>query len=332
MTTFPYVRMRRLRNSTEIRNLLEVPFPTPDKFIWPVFVRRGRGIKESIPSLPGQHRYSLDTLLPELERLRKMGIGGILLFGLPDEEKKDNRGSGAASPTGIIPEAIKAIRREIPELVAFTDLCLCAYTEHGHCGPLNNLGNVDNDRTLESLAEAALIHAEAGVHGIAPSAMMDGQVLHIRKVLDAGGFHETLIMSYSTKFASSLYGPFREAEESAPSNGDRKGYQQPCGDARQALRESLLDEAEGADILMVKPGLFYLDILARLRQETRLPLAAYSVSGEYAMILAAARQGILDAAETARESLVALSRAGSDLLITYWANRYNEIIRGEISL
>ena len=224
-------------------------------------------------------------------------------------------------------EAIQVLKKEFPHLVVMTDVCLCAYTSHGHCGPLNPTGDVDNDPALDQLAEIALSHARSGADCVAPSAMMDGQVQAIRKGLDEGGFQDTLLMSYSTKFASSMYGPFREAEQSAPGKGDRQGYQQSYRDPRQAVRESIFDEDEGADILMVKPALYYLDIISKLREQTDLPLAAYNVSGEYSMIHASADRGWGDLRAMARESVAAISRAGTDIIISYWANRYDELFR-----
>jgi porphobilinogen synthase len=240
---------------------------------------------------------------------------------------KDGSGTAACDDQGAVQQAIRAIRREYPGLVIASDVCVCAYTSHGHCGPLTPSGDVDNDAANVVLAKMAVSHAAAGADMVAPSAMMDGQVASIRQALDAEGFQQTLLMSYSTKFASSMYGPFRQAEESAPQKGDRKSYQASYGDVRQALRESQLDEAEGADILMLKPSLFYLDILARLREQTDLPIAVYNVSGEYSMLIAAAERGWGDLSGMVRESTMALSRAGADILISYWANRYDEIFK-----
>jgi porphobilinogen synthase len=326
MSGFPQVRLRRLRRTAALRRIFDAPAPAPAKLVWPVFVVPGRGRAEPIESLPGQSRFSVDRLLKALEPAAAAGIGGVLLFGVVPPAQKDPRGRAAADEKGPVPSAVRAVKRAFPELVAFADVCLCAYTTHGHCGPLDRRGGVDNDAAIEALARVARVHAAAGADVVAPSAMMDGQVAAIRGALDAGGFAQTLVMSYSTKFASSLYGPFREADRSAPKRGDRRGYQASFADARAALRESALDEKEGADLLMVKPALFYLDILSRLRARTDLPIAAYSVSGEYAMLCAAAARGWGDLRGMARESIAAIARAGADLVVTYWAGRYAEIL------
>ena len=324
MNTFPDIRLRRLRRTPSLRRLFDIPLPGPEKFIWPVFVVAGRGQRQTIDAMPGQYRYSVDALLKDLRPVVDAGVGGILIFGLVDDGRKDGVGSAAYDERGAVQQAVRAVRAEYPHLVIFTDVCLCAYTTHGHCGPLSTTGDVDNDASNEMLAKTAVAHAAAGADGVAPSAMMDGQVQAIRSALSAAGFQQTLLMSYSTKFASSMYGPFREAEQSAPQHGDRRGYQASYGNARLALRESALDEAEGADILMVKPSLFYMDIIARLRESTELPIAVYNVSGEYSMLIAAADRGWGVLRDMVRESSVALVRSGADLLISYWANRYRE--------
>ena len=321
---FPKVRLRRLRRTESIRRMLDAPMPRPERFIWPTFVLAGTGRREAIESMPGQFRLSVDELLKDLETIVEDGIGGVLLFGLADAEQKDACGTQAAEPNGAVQQAIAAIKKQFPKLVVVADVCVCAYTSHGHCGPLTKDGQVDNDAALKILAKVACSMANAGADMVAPSAMMDGQVQAIRSALDDAGHSETLIMSYSTKFASSMYGPFREAEQSAPSEGNRKGYQASFRNLRAALRESQLDEKEGADLLMVKPALFYLDVLTRLREQTDLPLAAYNVSGEYAMLHATARQGWGDLREMVRESIAAMDRAGADLIISYWANQYTE--------
>jgi len=307
--------------------MFDIPLPGPGKFIWPVFVVDDKGRREPISSMPGQYRFSIDQLLKELPGIVGTGIGGVLIFGVTDKAKKDNIGTMSFNDRGTVQKAIRSIKSEFPNLVIYTDVCLCAYTSHGHCGPLDRNGEVDNDKANQILAKTAVSHAAAGADCVAPSAMMDGQVLSIRNALDRAGFQQTLIMSYSTKFASSMYGPFRDAENSAPGKGDRKGYQASYGNSRQALMESRFDEEEGADILMVKPSLFYLDILAKLRGRTDLPIAAYNVSGEYSMLIAAAERGWGDLKEMIRESTTALSRAGADIIISYWANRYKEIFR-----
>ncbi|MEI7435821.1 MAG: porphobilinogen synthase [bacterium] len=325
MSNYPEVRLRRLRRTPALRRMFDMPAPGPEKFMWPVFIKEGTGVREPIDAMPGQSRMSADVLLKELDRVVGMGIGSILVFGLVDGASKDASGTAAYDDRGAVQQAIRKIRKKFPKLVIASDVCVCAYTSHGHCGPLAESGDVDNDAANEVLARMAVSHAAAGADMVAPSAMMDGQVAAIRKALDAHGLQQTLLMSYSTKFASSMYGPFREAEESAPQKGDRRGYQASYGDLRQALRESQFDEKEGADILMLKPSLFYLDILARMRDRTDLPIAAYNVSGEYSMLIAAAERGWGDLNAMVRESTMALSRAGADIIISYWANRYQEI-------
>ncbi len=319
---FPETRLRRLRQSAGIRKMFDAPLPDPEKFMWPTFVVGGEKRREEIGSMPGQHRLSIDRLLEELAPVVDSGVGSVLLFGLADEPEKDFQGTEAFNPQGTVQRAIHAVKERFPELVVAADVCVCAYTDHGHCGPLAANGDVDNDAANAVLAKTAVSFAEAGADIVAPSAMMDGQVAAIRAALDSKDWKNTILMSYSTKFASAMYGPFRDAEQSQPGKGDRKGYQASYGDLRTALRESELDEAEGADILMVKPSLFYLDVLAQLREQTDLPLAAYNVSGEYAMLHATAERGWGDLHEMVRESTAALSRAGADLLISYWANQY----------
>lgn len=329
MSMFPEVRLRRLRGTPTLRRMLDMPLPGPEKFIWPVFVVAGRGVRQPISSMPGQYRFSADRLLPEIERVAKMGINSILVFGVVEDSVKDGSGQAAASSRGVVQNAVRLIKKQFPSLVVFTDVCLCAYTTHGHCGPLDKRGSVDNDAANALLAKVALSHAAAGADAVAPSAMMDGQVAAIRGALNTAGFRDTLIMSYSTKFASSMYGPFRDAECSAPRLGDRKGYQASSGNLRAALRESEIDEAEGADILMVKPALFYLDVLCQLRERTDLPIAAYNVSGEYSMLLASADRGWGNRQAMVRESITAIVRAGADIIISYWADRYDEIFGKE---
>jgi porphobilinogen synthase len=329
MSKFPEVRLRRLRSTPALRRMLSLSLPGPEKFVWPVFVTDGQGVREPIEAMPGQNRISVDVLPDELARAADAGIGGVLLFGVADEKHKDATGSAAFADDGVIQQAVRNVRAALPEMLVFTDVCLCAYTSHGHCGPLDGQGNVENDAANAVLARVAVSHAAAGAHVVAPSAMMDGQVQAVRGALDTAGHAQTLVMSYSTKFASQMYGPFREAERSAPQSGDRRGYQAPFGDLRQALRESELDEQEGADILMVKPALFYTDVIARLRDRTDLPIAAYNVSGEYAMLIAAAERGWGDLSGMVRESITALARAGTDIIISYWAGRYNEIFGEE---
>jgi porphobilinogen synthase len=322
---FPEIRLRRLRRTKALRRLFDNPFPAASKFVWPLFLVEGEKRREAIAAMPGQYRLSLDELLRVVEPAVKQGIGGVLLFG-QTEGTKDSAGSGAFDPKGVVQRAIPLLKRAFPELVVMTDVCLCAYTEHGHCGPLDHHGHVDNDASCELLARVALSHAVAGADVVAPSAMMDGQIQAIRQTLMDNDFHDTLLMAYSTKFASSLYGPFREAENSAPSAGDRKSYQASYSNPRAALRESEFDEAEGADILMIKPTLYYLDLLAEIRARTDLPVAAYNVSGEYSMLHATAERGWGDLHAMARESLMAIDRAGADLIISYWAPFYQELV------
>jgi porphobilinogen synthase len=324
---FPEIRLRRLRQSAGIRKMLDAPLPGPEKFMWPAFVIDGEKKRETIDSMPGQFRLSVDQLLADVEPLVETGIGSVLLFGLAEEFQKDAHGSEAYNENGVVQQAIRALKKEFPALVVAADACVCAYTDHGHCGPLTNSGDVDNDAANKVLAKIAVSQAAAGADVVAPSSMMDGQVLAIREGLDEHGFTDTILMSYSTKFASAMYGPFRDAEKSEPGKGDRKGYQASYGDLRTALRESELDEAEGADILMVKPALFYLDVLAEIRATTDLPVAAYNVSGEYAMLHATAQRGWGDLKGMVQESTAALARAGTDIFISYWANQYDAMFR-----
>ncbi len=324
---FPETRLRRLRQSAGIRKMLDAPLPGPSTFIWPAFVIDGAAKREPIEAMPGQSRLSVDQLLIDLEAVVDSGVGGLLLFGLVEDSEKDHAGTAAYNDQGTVQRAIHEVKDKFPELVVTADVCVCAYTDHGHCGPLTGSGDVDNDAANEILAKIAVSYAAAGADMVAPSSMMDGQVQAIRTALDANAFSQTLLMSYSTKFASAMYGPFREAEKSTPGKGDRKGYQASYGDLRTALRESELDEAEGADILMVKPSLFYLDVLAKVREMTDLPLAAYNVSGEYSMLHACAERGWGDLKGMVQESTTALVRAGADILISYWANQYDELFR-----
>lgn len=309
-------RLRRLRRSDAIRRMVRETALAPDDFLYPLFVLPGENRVEPILSLPGQMRYSVDRLPPVLQRLCDAGIPGVLLFGLP--ASKDETGSEAWNDEGATQNATRLIKREFPQLCVFTDLCLCPFTTHGHCGVLNG-EEVDNDATLPLLAKAALSQARAGADFVAPSDMMDGRVAAIRSVLDREGLCATGILSYSTKFASAFYGPFREAAGSAPAFGDRKAYQMDPANAREAVRESLQDEAEGADMLMVKPALAFLDVIRAVREVSRLPLACYNVSGEYAMVKAAAERGWIDEKRVVLELLTGMKRAGADLIISYHA-------------
>ena len=289
---------------------------SPDDFVYPLFVVHGSGVRNAIPSMPGQAQLSIDQLPAEAQELRALGIPAVLLFGIP--ASKDEQGSEAYAADGIVQQAVRALKQAAPDLLVITDVCLCEYTSHGHCGIVKD-GDVDNDATLPLLAQTALSHAQAGADMVAPSAMMDGQVTAIRRALDENGFAQTPIMAYAAKYASAFYGPFREAAESTPQFGDRCGYQMDPANAREALREIESDVAEGADIVMVKPALAYLDVLARARQRFDLPLAAYNVSGEYAMIKAAAANGWLDEKRVVLETLTAIKRAGADIIFTYHA-------------
>ena len=309
-------RPRRLRRTSALRELARETRLSARQLICPLFVRPGCGVKEPIASMPGQFRLSLDRLLREVEELVRLGVPAVLLFGLP--ERKDEQGSEAYDERGIVQGAVRALKREFPELVVMTDVCLCAYTSHGHCGVVRD-GEVLNDETLELLGKAAVSHAAAGADVVAPSAMMDHQVAAIREALDAQGFPNVAIMSYAAKYASAFYGPFREAADSAPEFGDRASYQMDPANTREALREIELDIEEGADVVMVKPALAYLDVIARARERVDVPLAAYNVSGEYAMLKAAVERGWLDEQRAVLETLTAIRRAGADWIITYFA-------------
>ena len=370
---FPEYRLRRLRKNENLRKLFSETKLSISDFVMPYFVIEGKNVKQEINSMPGIFRYSIDQLLKEVEEIYKLGILSVLLFGVPD--RKDEIGSYAYSKDGIVQKAIKAIKKEIPDIVVITDVCLCSYTTHGHCGILKkrprsmvnsprsmvnsprsmvnsqrkkrcglwsvdhepltmNYGPwtmdyrpIDNDATLEVLAKIALSHAEAGADIVAPSAMMDGQVQVIRKILDENGFKDVAIMSYSAKYASSFYGPFREAADSSPKFGDRKSYQMNYCNIREVLREIETDTNEGADIVMVKPALSYLDVIHVIKENFNIPLAAYNVSGEYSMVKAAAQKNWLDEKSVALEILTSIKRAGADIIITYWAKDVVKWIR-----
>ncbi|WP_448594525.1 porphobilinogen synthase [Thermoflexus hugenholtzii] len=312
----PIDRLRRLRRTEGLRALAREISLTPEDFIYPLFVRPGRNVREPISSMPGQFRLTVDRLEAEVEEIVRLGIRAVLLFGLA--ERKDPEAREAWDEDGVVPQAVRRIKAIAPELVVITDVCVCAYTDHGHCGIVRD-GRVDNDATLALLARMALAHAAAGADLVAPSAMMDGQVRAIREALDEAGFVEVGIMAYSAKFASAFYGPFREAADSAPRFGDRRSYQMDPPNAREALREIERDIAQGADIIMVKPALAYLDVIRRARERFDHPLAAYNVSGEYSMVKAAAQMGWLDEERAMMEILIAIKRAGADRIITYFA-------------
>jgi porphobilinogen synthase len=309
-------RFRRLRRNEALRRLVRETSLSPSDFIYPLFAVHGRGVREEIPSMPGQYHLSVDRLEAEADELRALGVRAVLLFGLP--AAKDAEGSEAYAEDGIVQQAVRALKSADPDLVVITDVCLCEYTSHGHCGIVVD-GEVDNDSSLELLARTAVSHARAGAGLVAPSDMLDGRVAAIRSALDEAGFAHTPILSYAAKYASAFYGPFREAAESTPQFGDRRGYQMDPANAREALREIEADIAEGADIVMVKPAIAYLDVLSQARQRFDVPLAAYNVSGEYAMVHAAARNGWLDLRATALEVLTSIKRAGADVIITYHA-------------
>lgn len=300
-----------------MRSLVAETRLTPSMLVYASFVVEGKGVREPIPSMAGIYHLSIDELVREASEAHSDGIGAMLIFGVPD--KKDMRASGATAPDGLIPRAIGSMKDAVPGMMVITDVCLCAYTDHGHCGVVDEKGRILNDPSLELLSSMALAHAKAGADVVAPSDMMDGRVRAIRKALDGDGFENTAIMSYAAKYASCFYGPFRDAVHSAPAFGDRRSYQMDPSNAREALREIKLDVEEGADIVMVKPALAYLDVIARARQSVDVPIAAYQVSGEYAMIKAAAERGWLDEKRAMLETLTAIRRAGADIIITYFA-------------
>lgn len=315
---FPEMRMRRMRRTETLRRMVRETRLTADNLIMPLFVYPGANGTDPISSMPGISRMTPDVAAAECETLYSLGIPAVILFGIP--EKKDPAGSEGIKDDGIVQQAVRAIKNAAPDLVVITDVCLCEYTSHGHCGILKDK-EVDNDLTIDQLAEMALSHARAGADMVAPSDMMDGRVMAIREALDDNDFDNIPIMSYAVKYASSYYGPFREAADSAPAFGDRRAYQMDPPNVREALREVDLDEAEGADIVMVKPALAYLDVIRAVREQTELPLAAYSVSGEYSMIVNAAQQGLIDGDRVMMETLISIRRAGADMILTYFAKR-----------
>ena len=321
-----FKRFRRLRINPAIREMVRETSVAASDFIYPLFVVEGKGVKKEISSMPGVFQMSLDEILKECEIVRNLGIKAVILFGIPS--LKDSVGSDALSDDGIIATALRAIKDKFAGLVVITDLCFCEYTDHGHCGILDHVHQtVDNDATLEISAKQALIHARNGADMIAPSGMMDGIIATLRGALDLSGYENLPIMAYSTKFASAYYGPFRDVAESAPSFGDRKSYQMDPANRLEAVSESLEDEAQGADILMVKPALAYLDIIRDLREATRLPICAYNVSGEYALLKAAAKAGVIDYERLMMETLVGFKRAGADLIISYHAKEAAALLR-----
>ncbi len=322
--SFPIVRMRRLRRSEVLRRMVAETTLSVNDLIYPLFVVEGKGVKEPVPSMPGVDRFSVDLLVEECKDLAGLGIPAVILFGIP--AKKDPLGKGAYAPNGIIPRAIRAIKKDVPNLAVICDVCMCEYTDHGHCGVLDKK-EVHNDATLALLAKASVAYAKAGCDMVAPSDMMDGRVARIREALDKAGFEGIPIMSYAAKYASGFYGPFRDAAESTPAFGDRRAYQMDPANALEAIRECELDIDEGADILMVKPALPYLDVIQRVRKAFDLPLAAYNVSGEYAMVKAAAANGWLDHDRVMMETLTSIKRAGADLILTYFAKEAARLLR-----
>jgi porphobilinogen synthase len=324
--TFPVLRMRRLRWSEPVRRLVRETSLAASDFVYPMFVVHGRGVRREIASMPGCFHLSTDELVREAETALGLGVPAVMLFGIP--ARKDAQGSEAYDDQGAVQQAVRALKRALPDLIVVTDVCLCEYTDHGHCGVVEG-GEVHNDRSLELLARTAVSHARAGADVVAPSDMMDGRVRAIRAALDGEGMTGVPVLSYAAKYASAFFGPFRDAAGSAPQFGDRRGYQMDPANAREALREMEQDAAEGADILMVKPALPYLDVLARARERFDLPLAAYSVSGEYAMLKAAARAGWLDERAAVLEALTGIKRAGADIILTYHAKDAARWLKGQ---
>jgi porphobilinogen synthase len=321
MPPFPMARPRRLRATPALRRLLRETHVSADNLVMPLFARPGKNVRRPIASMPGNFQLSVDELAKEAREIHKRGVPAILLFGIPD--RKDEKASGAYAKHGIVQTAVRAVKDAVPELLVITDVCNCEYTSHGHCGIVRKRRDgaldVDNDATLELLAKSAVSHAEAGADMVAPSDMMDGRVAAIRRALDRAGFGQTPIMSYAAKFASGFYGPFRDAAESPPQFGDRRTYQMDCANGDEALREVALDVAEGADIVMVKPALAYLDLVRRVKERFGLPTAVYNVSGEFSMVKAAAKNGWIDERTIVMEIMTAFRRAGADIIITYWA-------------
>ena len=326
-TGFPAQRLRRLRQNESFRRLVREHSLAVDDLILPLFVVPGHGVKHEINAIPGNYHLSIDKLIEEVKEVRDLGIPGVLLFGVPDASEKDLMASGAYSPTGIVQQAVRALKKEVPEVLVITDVCLCEYTPHCHCGILEN-GSLVNDASKEVLAKTALSHVEAGSDMVAPAAMLDGQIRALRETLDEGGFTNTPIMAYSAKYASKLYDPFfKEGTQSALSHGDKKTHQMDSSNSDEAMREIALDIEEGADIVMVKPALYYLDIVYRAKTQFRMPLATYNVSGEYAMIDAAARIGRLNKKLIMMEALTSMKRAGADIIITYFAKEAAENLK-----
>ena len=323
--SFPTVRMRRLRRSQKLRDLVAETTLTVNDLLYPMFVVEGSGVRQPVPSMPGIDRFSVDALVEECKAVADLGIPAVMFFGIP--ERKDALGRGAYADNGIVPKALRAVRKAVPGLLLAPDVCLCEYTDHGHCGIIEK-NDVHNDASIELLAKAAVAYAKAGADMVAPSDMMDGRVSAIREALDEAGFDDLPIMSYAAKYASAFYGPFRDAAESTPQFGDRRSYQMDPRNGAEALREVALDIEEGADIIMVKPALPYLDVLSRVREAFDVPLAAYNVSGEYAMVKAAAERGWIDHDRVMMETLVGIKRAGADIILTYFAKEAAKLLMG----
>jgi porphobilinogen synthase len=322
---FPATRMRRLRKTGVLRGMVRETELTPAHLVYPMFVQLGEDSRTPVEAMPGVERLSISHAVEEAGEVHGLGVPSVLLFGLPAE--KDEQASGAYDEEGVVQLAVRALKEALPDLVVITDVCLCAYTSHGHCGVVREDGGIDNDVTLELLAKTAISHAQAGADAVAPSDMMDGRVGALRSQLDAEGYKDTPILAYSAKFASAFYGPFREAADSAPAFGDRRTYQMDAANAEEAVREALLDVEEGADIVMVKPALPYLDVIRRVKEATRVPVAAYNVSGEYSMLKAAGAAGYLDERAAVLEALTAIRRAGADIVITYHAKEVAQWLR-----
>ena len=326
--SFPRLRLRRLRRGGTWRRVVRETSLSTDDLVYPLFVVGGEAVRNPVASMPGVFQLSVDLIVEEAREVHALGISAVILFGVPDEGEKDAEGSAGYDPEGLVPTAIRAIRGAVPDLLVWADVCLCEYTDHGHCGLLTEEGEVDGDSSLPLLARAALVYAEAGADAVAPSDMMDGRVGAIRTVLDDAGLTNVPIVSYAAKYASAFYGPFRDVAQSAPSFGDRKGYQMDPANADEALREVELDIEEGADIVMVKPAGPYLDVIFRVKETFGMPTAAYQVSGEYALIKAAADKGWVDEERVMLESLVAIKRAGADLIVTYYAKEAARVLGG----
>jgi porphobilinogen synthase len=321
---FPQFRARRIRSKEVFRRMVRETSLSANDLIYPMFSAFGTGIRKEISSMPGIYQQSIENIVAEAQEVHALGVPAVILFGIP--ETKDPMGSDAYSETGIIQETIRALKKDVPGLAVITDVCMCEYTDHGHCGVIRN-GDVDNDATLDLLAREALSHAQAGADMVAPSDMMDGRVAAIRETLDDNGFDHIPVMSYAVKYASGYYGPFREAAESTPQFGDRRSYQMDPGNRLEALREAEMDLEEGADIIMVKPGLPYLDIVRDLRENFNLPLAVYNVSGEYSMIKAAGQRGWIDEERVIMETMLSFKRAGADLILTYHAKEVAALLK-----